>query len=112
VRPAKVAALLLALFHASEVIRGTSVIRGAGAVVAVPVSFAPGWMGMSLVCQPQPGQRNTGEANAEFLQRPAAGDGLGHCFSQFIEFVIHTFPFVLLELFLLRANVRAPINCK
>ena len=42
-----------------------------------------------LVHQPKAGQRHAGQANAEFLQRAAAGDGLGHCFGKFVELVIH-----------------------
>jgi len=49
----------------------------------------------SLVRQAHGGERNTDEANAEFLQRPAPRDGLGQTFGQLIEFVVHNFPFVL-----------------
>ena len=45
--------------------------------------------------QPQRGQRDTREAEAEFLERPAAGDGLGQTLGQFIEFVVHNFRIVL-----------------
>jgi len=48
----------------------------------------------SLVRQAHGGERNTDEANAEFLQRPAPRDGLGQTFGQLIEFVVHNFPFV------------------
>src|ERR1041385_3088175 len=51
---------------------------------------------LRLVRQPEAGQRHAGEADAEFLQRPAPRDGLGHSFGQFIEFVGHNFPFVWL----------------
>jgi hypothetical protein len=50
-------------------------------------------VGLGGVPQPQRRQRDTREADAEFLQRPAAGDRLGQAFSQFIELVIHNFPF-------------------
>ena len=48
-----------------------------------------------LVRQPQRGQRNPHDADAEFLQRTAARDGLRQAFGQVIEFVVHNFPFVL-----------------
>jgi hypothetical protein len=48
---------------------------------------------MSIVCQPQSGQRRGREADAESLQCRPTGDGLGHGFGQFIEFVVHDFPF-------------------
>jgi len=35
------------------------------------------------------------KASAEFLQRGAARDGLGHAFCEFIELIVHTFPFVM-----------------
>src|SRR5437016_5688247 len=47
------------------------------------------------ICQSQCCERHAGEAEAEFLQRPAPGDRLGHVSGQFIEFVVHNFPFVL-----------------
>src|SRR5439155_8511174 len=50
--------------------------------------------GIRRVRQPQGGQRDTRETDAEFLQRPAARDGLGQALGQFIEFVVHSFPFV------------------
>ena len=46
-----------------------------------------------LVRQPKAGQRHAREADAEFLQRRAARDRLGHAFGEIIELVIHTFPF-------------------
>jgi hypothetical protein len=49
---------------------------------------------LRLGSQSQRGEHNSGEADAEFLQRPAARDGLGHSFGQFIEFTAHNFPFV------------------
>src|SRR5947199_305041 len=39
-------------------------------------------------------QRHAGEAEAEFLQRKAARDRLSHTFGQFIEYVLHIFPFI------------------
>ena len=41
------------------------------------------------VRQPEAGQRHAREAEPEFLQRRAAGDGLGQAFGEFIEFVVH-----------------------
>jgi len=46
-----------------------------------------------LVRQPEGGEHDTREAGAEFLQRPSARDGLGQALGQFIEFIIHNFPF-------------------
>src|SRR5439155_18046193 len=39
--------------------------------------------GLCLVRQPEAGQRQAGEAEAEFLQRPAARDGLSQAFGEF-----------------------------
>jgi hypothetical protein len=47
-----------------------------------------------LIGKPEGCQRHPSEADAEFLQRAAARDGLGYAFSKFIEFVVHTVPFV------------------
>ena len=47
-----------------------------------------------LVRQPDAGQRHASEADSEFLQRCAARDRLGEAFGEFIELVLHTFPFV------------------
>src|SRR6516162_6671767 len=44
--------------------------------------------------QSQPSHRDTREARAESLERSAPRDGLGHSFCQFVEFVVHNFPFV------------------
>ena len=54
---------------------------------------------LRLVRQPKTGQRHARETDAEFLQRPAARDRLSQAFGQFIEFVVHNFPFVLLFCF-------------
>jgi hypothetical protein len=48
--------------------------------------------GVCSVCQPEAGERHAGEADAEFLQRRAPRDRLGHAFGEFIEFVVHIFP--------------------
>jgi hypothetical protein len=53
------------------------------------------WACLRFVRQPEAGQRHAGETDAEFLERRAARDRLGQAFGEFIEFVIHTFPFVL-----------------
>jgi hypothetical protein len=49
---------------------------------------------LGFVRQPETGQRHSREADAEFLKRRAARDGLGHAFGQFIEFVVHDFSFL------------------
>jgi len=54
--------------------------------------------GFDIIRQPDCGQRDTGETEAEFLQCPASRDGLGQALGQFIEFVVHNFPFVLVFL--------------
>jgi hypothetical protein len=46
-----------------------------------------------FVCQPEAGQRYSGQSDAEFLQRLAPGGRLGQSLGQFIEFVVHVFPF-------------------
>ena len=43
-------------------------------------------------------EQQAGEPYAELLQRRAARDGLGHSLRQFVEFIRHTFPFVLVLL--------------
>jgi len=64
---------------------------------AVAVFIAPLWIRVRVgfVSQPQGGEHNTSEADAEFLQHPAPRDGLGQALGRFIEFVVHDFPFVL-----------------
>jgi hypothetical protein len=51
---------------------------------------------LRLVCEPETGQRHADEADAEFLQRATARVGLGQALGEFIESVVHTFPFVCL----------------
>src|SRR6266436_4534986 len=46
------------------------------------------------VRQAEPRQRDSRDTDAELFQCPASGDGLGHVLGQFIEFVVHSFPFV------------------
>jgi hypothetical protein len=43
----------------------------------------------------QHGEKYTREPDAELLQRSSARYGLGQSLGQFIEFVVHNFPFVL-----------------
>src|SRR5687767_10863751 len=47
-----------------------------------------------LVRQPETGERHAGEADAEFLQRHPTRNGLGQALGEFIELVVHIFPFV------------------
>jgi hypothetical protein len=49
---------------------------------------------LRFVRQPEASQRHASEADAEFLQRGAASDRLGHVLGEFIELVVHTFPFL------------------
>jgi hypothetical protein len=53
--------------------------------------------GMSAGRKADSRQCKGGEPDAESLQRRAAGDGLGHALGQFIELLIHNFPFVLVS---------------
>jgi hypothetical protein len=46
--------------------------------------------------QPEAGQRNAAQGEAEFFQRLPARDGLGQSLGQFIEYVVHDLPFDLL----------------
>jgi hypothetical protein len=43
--------------------------------------------------QPEAGQRHAGKTDAELLQRRAARDRLGQPLGEFIELVVHVFPF-------------------
>jgi hypothetical protein len=61
-------------------------------LIAVGIRVAPPTR-RGFVRQPKASQRDPGEADAEFLQRPAPRDGLGHTLGQFIEFLLHNFPF-------------------
>jgi hypothetical protein len=69
---------------------------------AFSVALADGQSGQTclgacfcFVCQPEAGESHADQADPEFLERLPPADGLGHAFGEFIEFVIHTFPFVL-----------------
>jgi hypothetical protein len=65
-------------------------------------AYAAGWQatrGLARfppICQAEAGQRHAGQADAKFLQRLPPRCCLSQLLGQFIEFVIHTFPFVLL----------------
>src|SRR5262245_36842455 len=100
----------------------TATVRIAAALVSALVitglEAARGRVRFSLVRQSQRGQRDSREAETEFLQRPAAGEGLGRALGQFnrcdgaavrrVEFVVHNFTFRLAWLsrkFLPRRNV-------
>ena len=60
---------------------------------------------MSFVRQPEARQRHAGEADAEFLQRRAPRDRLGQAPGEFIEFVAHTFPFILVVSLLIVCHI-------
>jgi len=49
--------------------------------------------GPGSIGQAEAGQHHARQTEAEFLQRLPPGDGLGHAFGQFIEFVVHSGPF-------------------
>src|SRR6266496_5375457 len=51
-------------------------------------------------------EHKTCEADAEFLQRSASRDGLCQTLGQFIEFIVHNFPFLLVSRFVLRFFAR------
>ena len=59
-------------------------------VASLAISFR-----LRLVRHPETGQREAGEPDAEFLEHAAPRDGLSHVLGQFIEFVVHNFPFIL-----------------
>src|SRR5438094_828050 len=58
------------------------------------ISLWPNGRCSGLIGKPEGCQCHAGEAEAELLQRCAASDRLGHALGEFIEFAIHTFPFV------------------
>jgi hypothetical protein len=64
-------------------------------MIAAAGSLFSAWISLRLVRQSKHSQRNPGEADGEFLQRPPACDGLSHSFRNFVEFIVHNFPFVL-----------------
>jgi len=71
----------------------------APAAAAPRFGIAPLGCCVRLVGQPDAGQRHAGEADAEFLQRRAPRDRLGHAFGEFIELVVHILPDVIAEYF-------------
>jgi len=48
---------------------------------------------LGTVRSSQQGQGHPGDADAEFLEGPAARNGLGHASGQFIESIVHNFSF-------------------
>ena len=56
---------------------------------------------LRFIRQPEAGKRHAGETDAESLQRRATCDRLGHVFCEFIEMIVHMFPFVWPRLMLL-----------
>jgi hypothetical protein len=56
-----------------------------------------GRLGCAFVRQPKAGECHAGQADAEFLQCRAARDRLGQALGEFIELVVHVFPFVWLS---------------
>ena len=91
---------LVATFRRAAVAISGDVVRAAFARLALRVvsAVAAQWLaasGLRLIRQPQRSQHDSREANAEFLQRATARNGLGHAHGQFIEFVFHNFGFVL-----------------
>jgi hypothetical protein len=50
---------------------------------------------LRYVYQPEARQRHASDAEAEFLQRRAARDGLGQALGELIELVVHGFPFII-----------------
>src|SRR2546430_14818049 len=52
------------------------------------------WISLRFVRQPEAGQRHARESDAEFLQRCATRDRLGQALGEFIELIVHVFPFV------------------
>jgi hypothetical protein len=69
--------------------------------VSLRTNIMAGTIGRCRTClrggfirQPKAGQRHTGQADPEFLQRHAARDRLGQVLSEFIELVVHIFSFV------------------
>jgi hypothetical protein len=68
---------------------------GTALVVFVARSGLLALSGLGVIRQPEAGESQAGQADAEFLERLAARGGLGQTFGQLIEFVVHTLPFVL-----------------
>jgi hypothetical protein len=64
-----------------------------GRAVSVAFTEQTGFAGFGFWHQPKAGQRHPGEANAEFSQGRSARNRLSQALRQFIEFVVHGFPF-------------------
>jgi hypothetical protein len=62
--------------------------------------LAPSQAGFRFVRQAEAGQRHSGQAGAESLQRLSPRGRLGQSFGQLIELITHVFPSVLLLLLL------------
>jgi hypothetical protein len=82
------------------------VVANAAAALAVACTGLIGPEALCVSCfgtvrQSEAGQRHAGEADAEFLHRRAARDRLGQVLGEFIEFVVHTFPFGCLHFLLI-----------
>ncbi len=75
-------------------------VAEAAAAIIVAATTGTAWqtlLGRSgQARQPEASHCHAGQPDAEFLQRLSPRYRLGQTFGQFIEFVIHTFPFVLL----------------
>jgi len=83
----------LRLAHIGSCVLGIALrhpVIGAGAHALVKAASSPC---LCFVRQPEASQRHAREADAEFLQRPAASDRLDHGSGHFVEFVVHNFPF-------------------
>ena len=80
---------------------GAGEARLASALVA-------GVLGLGFVRQPKRREREAREAEADFLQRCAARDGLREALGEFIELVVHNFPFVFWFCFLGGSSAHAP----
>jgi hypothetical protein len=68
------------------------------AVVITPAAgrLASARVRLGLIRQPKVGQRHAGEADAEFLQRGTTCYRLHRGLREFIELVVHVFPFFVL----------------
>jgi hypothetical protein len=82
---------------ASTVVTTVAATATAIAAGSAPMSPPPAspFARLSPVRQPETGQRHSSERDAKFFQRSSARDRLGQSFGQFIEFIVHNFPFIL-----------------
>jgi hypothetical protein len=80
-------------------------LAAAGLAVPKAVGVFPR---LCLIRQAEAGQRQAGQADAESLQRLPPCCRLGQSLGQFIEFVVHTFPFVLLFVVWLTTEFQFP----